>query len=83
MHVRSRDKIAKYLKLFRNIWGILDLKLFRNIGGIANLKLPRKIYRILSKYLHDRLAPSEVDCVHGYIPYTAKLSRGKTFAVGI
>ena len=46
MHVRSRDKIAEYLKLFRNIWGIPDLKLFRNIGGVADLKLPRKIYGI-------------------------------------
>ena len=32
LHVRSRDKIAEYLQLFRNI------------GGIGNLQLPRNIY---------------------------------------
>ena len=46
LHVRSRDKIAEYLQLSRNIWGVANLKLFRNIGGIGNLQLPRNIYGI-------------------------------------
>ena len=43
MHVMSRDQIAKYLKLFRNIGGVDDLKLSRKIGGIGDLKLSRSI----------------------------------------
>ena len=43
LHVRSRDKIAEYVQLSRNIGGVANLKLFRNIGGIGNLQLPRNI----------------------------------------
>ena len=38
LHVRSRDKIAEYLQLSRNIGGVANLKLSRNIGGIGNLQ---------------------------------------------
>ena len=43
MHVMSREKIAKYLKVFRNIGEVDDLKLSRNIGGIGDLKLSHSI----------------------------------------
>ena len=46
LHVRSRDKIAEYLKLSRNIGGIGNLQLPRNIYGIDYLKLSRKGYGI-------------------------------------
>ena len=48
LHVRSRDKIAEYLQLSRNIGGVANLKLSRNIllGGIGKLLLPRNIYGI-------------------------------------
>ena len=46
LHVRSRDKIAEYLQLSRNIGGVANLKLSRNIGGVANLQFPRNIYGI-------------------------------------
>ena len=42
----SRDKIAKYLKLSRNIGGVDDSKLSHNIWEIGDLKLSLKGYGI-------------------------------------
>ena len=46
LQVRSRDKIAEYLQLSRNIGGVTvaNLKLSRNIEGVGNLQLPRNSY---------------------------------------
>ena len=46
LHVRSRDKIAEYLQLSRNIGGVANLQFPRNIYGIDYLKLSRKGYGI-------------------------------------